>query len=121
MLSAVASIAISHPRRVAGAVAILFVIAIAVGSGASNSLTARNDFADPGSQSAHARVAVERATGATPEAGVLVLVRAPRASTEVAGARSLLASDRAVAAVSAPLASSTGTTTLLEATLRANV
>ena len=102
MLSAVASIAISHPRRVAGAVAILFVIAIAVGSGASNSLSARNDFADPGSSSAHARVAIERATGTTPEAGVLVLVNAPPGSTQVAAARSLLVSDRAVAAVSAP-------------------
>ena len=121
MLSAVASIAISHPRRVAGAVAILFVIAIAVGSGASNSLSARNDFADPGSSSAHARVAIERATGTTPEAGVLVLVNAPPGSTQVAAARSLLVSDRAVAAVSAPLGSSTGATTLLEATLRSSV
>jgi RND superfamily putative drug exporter len=121
MLRAVASIAISHPRRLAGAVAILFVIAIAVGSGASNSLSARNDFADPGSSSAHARVAIERATGTTPEAGVLVLVKAPHGSTQVATARSLLVSDRAVAAVSAPLAASTGATTLLEATLRASV
>jgi RND superfamily putative drug exporter len=120
MLSAVASIAISHPRRLAGAVALLFVIAIAVGFGASNSLSARNDFADPGSSSAHARVAIERATGSTPEPGVFVLVKAPRGGAEVAAARSLLASDRAVAAVSAPLASSTGATTLLQVSLRAS-
>ncbi len=121
MLSAVASIAISHPRRLAGAVAILFVIGLAVGAGATNSLSARNDFADPGSASAHARVAIERATGTTPEPDVLVLVKAPRAATEVATARALLSSDRAVAAVGAPLASSAGATTLLEVALRANV
>jgi uncharacterized membrane protein YdfJ with MMPL/SSD domain len=121
MLSAVASTAISHPRRLAGAVAVLFVIGVAFGTSASNSLSARNDFADPGSPSAHARVAIERATGTTPEPGVLVLVKAPRAGGEVAAARALLSSDHAVAAVSTPLASSTGASTLLEVTLRANV
>ncbi len=119
MLSAVAGLASAHPRRLAGTVALVLLAGILFGAGASSKLSARNDFADPGSQSTHARELIERATGATPLAGVLALVRAPADSPEVARVQSLLHHDAAVAAVGPPARSQSGESTLLNVTLRA--
>ena len=124
MLSRIADIADAHPRRLAAAVALVAVLGVILGADASNKLSAHNDFSDPGSQSTHAREQIERATGAAPTAGVLVLVRAAPASAAVAHARELLSGDRSLAAVSAPLSSAgsaAGRSSLLSATLRAGV
>jgi RND superfamily putative drug exporter len=121
MLSRIAALASAHPRRLLLVVVAVLVAGLAIGSGAGNSLEARNDFSDPGSQSAHARRAVEAATGAAPAASVLALVRAPASSAQVARAQALLRGDADIAHVGAPVVSRAGTSTLLAATLRAGV
>jgi len=78
MLSRLAIAGIRFPRRVALLAALFFVVAGVLGGPAPGLLSAQNNFEDPGSQSAHARKQVERATGAEPSAGVLALVRAAR-------------------------------------------
>jgi RND superfamily putative drug exporter len=117
MLQRIADLALAHPRRLAAGVTLVFVLALAFGGQASKVLSARNDFADPGSQSAHARAQIERVTGAQPAPGVLALVNAPANSAAVAHAAVLLRSDLAVARVAAPVPGRGGRTTLLAASL----
>ncbi len=121
MLSRIARIATAHPRRMAGAVAVVLVAGLVFGASATNSLDAHNDFSDPSSQSTHAREAIERATGADPTAGVLVLVAARAGSAGVVHAQALLGGDRAVAALAPPIRSASGSSVLIAATLRAGV
>ncbi len=118
MLNAIARLANAHPRRLAAAVGALFLVSVLFGSSASNALNARNDFANPGSQSAQARERIERATGAAPQAGVLALVKGGPGSVD-ATARTLRG-DAFVARVAPPARSSSGASTLLAVTLRAN-
>jgi RND superfamily putative drug exporter len=121
MLSRIARIATAHPRRLAGTVAAVLVLSLVFGAGATNSLNAHNDFSDPSSPSTHAREAIERATGADPTAGVLVLVNTRSGDAAVVRAQALLGGDPAVAAVSAPVRSRSGASALLAATLRSGV
>ncbi len=121
MLRRIADTASAHPRRLAAALALLFVLGIVFGASATNTLSAHNDFSDPGSQSTHAREAIERATGAQPAPGLIVLIAAPAASAQSAGALRLLRSDPAIASVSGPLPSSSGARSLLAARLRTGV
>ena len=102
MLSRIARTATTHPRRLAGAIALVLLLALVFGASATNSLDAHNDFSDPSSASTHAREAIERATGADPTAGVLVLVGSPAGHAAVDHAEGLLRSDPAVAAVPSP-------------------
>ncbi|HTY95452.1 MAG TPA: MMPL family transporter [Solirubrobacteraceae bacterium] len=121
MLSRIARTATAHPRRLAGALAVVLLAGLLFGASATNSLDAHNDFSDPSSASTHARQAIERATGADPTAGVLVLVDTHAGRAGVARAEGLLRADPAVAAVSPPTRSASGATVLLAATLRAGV
>ncbi len=63
-----------HPRRFVAAAVLALVIAAPLGASAENLLTP-GGFADPNSQSAAATVAIERATGAIPDGGVIAVVR----------------------------------------------
>ena len=117
MLQRIAGLALSHPRRLVACVGIVFILALAFGGQAGNTLSARNDFADPGSQSTLARTEIERMTGAQPSPGVFALVHARADSPVVAHAAAVLRSDRAVAHVEAPAAGHGGRTTLLAAAL----
>ena len=119
MLTSITRLAVSHPRRLAAAVGIFFVIALAIGSGASSVLTARNDFVDPGAQSAEARTTIEHATGAAPAPGVLALVRERPGGPAVRRAAALLAADPGIARVAPATPAANGRTTLLAATARA--
>ncbi|HTZ86983.1 MAG TPA: MMPL family transporter, partial [Solirubrobacteraceae bacterium] len=120
MLNLIAAVANSHPRRLAAALAVVLLLGVLFGASATNKLDAHNDFSDPSSQSTHAREAIERATGAGPEAGVLVLVN-EHAGGALRHAELVLHGDRTVASVAPPLASRNGGSVLLAATLRAGV
>lgn len=119
VLDRAAQLANAHPRRLAAVVALVLVLGIVFGAGASNGLSARNDFSDPGSQSTHAREQIERATGIAPTPGILALVSAPAASPQAARAQALLRSEHAIARVSQPVPSSDARSSLIAATLRA--
>ncbi len=121
MLQRIAGLAISHPRRLAGSLVVVFVLVLALGGPTSSLLSARHDFADPGSQSTLARTRIEHASGAEPAAGVLALVRGSAHSAAAAHAAALLAADPAVARISGPLPGDSGQTVLLSATLRAGI
>ena len=73
MFSSLASLSVRHPRRLALVALVLFIVAGVLGGPTAGLLKARNSFQDPGSQSARAQRALERATGAEPSAGVLAL------------------------------------------------
>jgi len=103
----------------AGALAAVLVAGIVFGASATNSLNAKNDFSDPSSASTHAREAIQRATGADPTAGVLVLVHGRSSGAGVARAEGLLRGDPDVASVAPPVPSRTGASVLIAATLRA--
>jgi len=117
MLNAISRLANAHPRRLAAAVGILFIVAVALGASASNDLNARNDFANPGSPSAHARERIERATGAAPDAGVVALVTG--GEREAASVARALRGDSFIARVSPPVRSRDGSSAVVAATLRA--
>ena len=119
MLQRIAGLAIAHPRRLAGSLIVVFVLVLVLGGPASNVLSARHDFAAPGSQSALARTRIEHASGAEPAAGVLALVRGPAHGAAAVHAAALLAAEPAVARVGGPLPGGGGRTVLLSATLRA--
>jgi RND superfamily putative drug exporter len=121
VLGRIADIASSHPRRLVAALALVLILGLVFGASASKTLSAHNDFSNPGSQSTHAREAIEAATGADPSAGVLALVAAPADSAQAAHAAVLLRGDHAVARVSGPIPSSDGSSALLAATLRAGI
>jgi uncharacterized membrane protein YdfJ with MMPL/SSD domain len=66
------------------------ILAAVFGASTPHLLNARNDFQDPGSQSAYARMQIERATGAVPTAEVLALVPGGPHSPMVAGVASAM-------------------------------
>src|SRR5208283_3996482 len=109
------------PRRLAGAVALVLALGLVFGANATNTLNAHNDFSDPSSQSTHARQAIERATGADPTAGVLVLVSTRGGDGAITHAQRLLAGDAAIARIGPPVRSNSGASALITATLRAGV
>jgi len=121
LLSRIARIANAHPRRLAAAVALVLALGLVFGANATNTLNAHNDFADPSSQSTHAREAIERATGAEPTAAVLVLVSTRSGNGAIARAQRLLAGDRAIVRISPAVRSHSGASALIAATLRAGV
>jgi uncharacterized membrane protein YdfJ with MMPL/SSD domain len=108
MFSSLASLSVRHPRRAAVVALILFVVGAVFGGPAAGLLKARNGFQDPGSESARAQRAIERAGGAEPSAGVLALVSAPPSSSAVASVARAIAAVPGVATVSAPGARTPG-------------
>jgi hypothetical protein len=62
MLGRIADIASSHPRRLAGALALMLVLGLVFGASASKTLSAHDEIPNPASQSTHAREAIEAAT-----------------------------------------------------------
>jgi len=120
LLSWIARIATAHPRRLAGVIVLVLVAGIVFGASATNRLNARNDFSDPSSASTRARQAIQRATGADPTAGILVLVDTSHGSAGIDRAERLMRADPDVAAVTPPVRSRTGRNALIAATLRAD-
>lgn len=102
MLARLASLAISRPRRVAVFGLVLFVVVGVLGGPAPGAFNAPNAFNDPGSQATRAEQRIERATGAAASAGVVALVRAPRASSEVTRVARILRADPGIARVAVP-------------------
>ncbi|MGO9975072.1 MAG: MMPL family transporter [Solirubrobacteraceae bacterium] len=80
----------------------MFIVAGVFGGPTVGLLNARNGFQDPGSQSARAESAIERATGAESSPGVLALVAAPPSSPAVAAVAHSIAAVPGVAAVTQP-------------------
>ncbi len=119
-MSGIAKQAIARPRWAVVIFVALFAFAGIYGGSAPKVLKARNDFQDPGSQSARTQRQIERAGGTEPSPGVLVLADAPTGARSVARVRALLAEDPSVARVAAPIASSGGRRTLLAVTLRSS-
>src|SRR4051794_29383877 len=118
MLTRLAALAASHPRRLALlALAVLLVVAV-LGAPAPGRLDAQRGFDDPGSQSALARQQLERATGRDADAEVLALVRAAPGSAEAGRVTRLLRAEPAVAR-GGPGAPRDGGPTPLPPTLRA--
>src|SRR5450631_2742615 len=112
--------AITKPRAALLLFVALFAVAGVYGGSAPKVLKARNDFQDPGSQSAAAQKQIERASGAEPSPGVLVLVDGAPGAAGVGHVRQLLASDGSIARVGAPIPSTSGHSTLLAVTLRSS-
>jgi RND superfamily putative drug exporter len=90
---------------VAALAGVVFLVVAVLGGPAPGSFDAPNAFDDPGSEAAHARAQIERATGLSANPGIVVLVRAPRSSPEVARVVRLLRSDPEIARVGVPPAS----------------
>jgi len=127
MLSKLTDWGVRRPRRTGLLALLLVVVTGGIGGLAPEVLQARNDFEDPGSESATARKQLERATEVQPAPGVLALVEAPPRSDAVADAARKLRRDPAVAQLTAPagtrdrsLVSRDGQSTLLAASLRAD-
>ncbi len=79
---------VSHrPRRVLLLGLVFVMVAAAVGGPLPGLLKSGDDFDDPGSESAAARVAVERATGTGAWPDVIALVPTPTGADSVAGRR----------------------------------
>jgi RND superfamily putative drug exporter len=121
MLERLAEVATASPRRVLAVAAALFLVAAVLGAPTPGLLNARNDFADPGSGSAHARAQIERATGAEPFAEVIALVRAPAGSATTRAVATALRSDSDLTAVAPPLSSRDRASSAVAATLKADV
>ncbi len=102
MLARLAHLGTHHPRRVALLAALLFLLAALFGGPATQSLQSERAFDDAGSESTAARIAVERATGASAEPGVLALVRGAPDDPAVRSTVATLEADPAVATVVAP-------------------
>jgi uncharacterized membrane protein YdfJ with MMPL/SSD domain len=118
VLTRLAALAASHPRRLALAALAAFLVAAVLGAPAPGRLDAQRGFDDPGSQSALAREQIEAATGRDADAEVVALVRAAPGSAESGHVARVLRSEAAVAHVDR-IASRDGRATLLPATLRA--
>jgi uncharacterized membrane protein YdfJ with MMPL/SSD domain len=119
MLSSFARIATRRPRRVAVVSLVVFVVVAVFGGPAAGLLSVSNQFDDPSSGVAQQRALLERATGAQPTPGVLVLVNAAPSSGTVRGLARDGARAPGVAAVAAPVGSRDGRRTLIAVTLRA--
>jgi RND superfamily putative drug exporter len=132
MLAALARLATRRPRRVLGATALLFVVAVVVGGPVAGLLSTGNDFADPGAESIAAGERIEAAAGVEPSPSIIVLVRpqggdvrAPAARGRVAEVARALRAIPGVARVtsiadapSPALVSRDGSATYLTAALR---
>src|SRR5436305_11441971 len=96
MLVKLAETGIRKPKRGALLALLLLVVTGVIGGLAPQVLKARNDFEDPGSQSADARKQIEHATGVEPSPGVLAIVNAPPRGAAVAAVAGTLRRDPAV-------------------------
>lgn len=128
MPSRLARLGIRRPRRVAVLALVAFLIAGVLGGPAAGILNTDRAFDDPGAESTAARQALERATGAAAEPGVLALVRDRPGSAAVERAAATLRADPAVARVttppvrgSSPLVARDGRSSVVAATLKAGV
>lgn len=127
VLARLAHLACSRPRRIATFGAIAFIAAGVLGGPAPGSFNAERPFDDPGSEAAHARHEIERATGQGAGASVIALVRAPRSSDAVARVARILRANPDIARVDvpprsgpSPLVSRDGRHVLVAATARAS-
>jgi RND superfamily putative drug exporter len=118
MLNRLAGIGIRTPRRTLAAAGVVLVVAGVLGAPVPGLLNARNDFEDPGSQSARGRTQIERATHAEPFPELLALVSAPSSSPATLAVAATLRSDAQLASVAAPVASRDGSSSMVAATLR---
>lgn len=126
MFSALAGLAIRHPRRTGLIALAVFVLATVFGATAPGLLKAENAFSDPSSASSRAQAAIQRATGEEASPGVLALVPTAPGSPLVTSVADAIERVPGVARVSAPspghpagLVSANGRTSLLAVTLRA--
>lgn len=108
MLTAIADLAVRHPRRMLGAALAAFAVAVVVGVLGLSGLNARNPFVDPGSASFRAQQQIARVTGREASPGVVALVAAPPGSPEVVSAARSIAAVPGVANVVAPAPGLTG-------------
>jgi len=102
MLSSLGRLAYRHPRRMAVASLLVFVLAGVFGGPAAGLFKAQNAFANPHSASARAEALLERLTGREIAPGVLVLVSAPPGSAAVSSVATAVARQPDVAVVTAP-------------------
>src|SRR5436305_11684710 len=119
MLLSIARIATRQPRRVALVSLVLFVVVAVFGGPAAGLLSVSNQFDDPSSGVARQRALLERATGAEPTPGVLVLVNAPPGSGTVRALARQGARAPGVAGLAKPIGSRDGRWTLIAVRLRA--
>src|SRR3989442_929591 len=99
VLKKLVDVGVRFPRRIGVLALALLVITGAIGGPAAEVLKARNDFEDPGSESASARKQLERATRVEPAPGVLAVVKAPPRSAAAADAARKLERDPGVGRV----------------------
>ncbi len=125
MLSSIANLASRHPRRMALAALLVFVLVGVFGAPAAGLFKAQNAFADPHSASARAEALLKRLTGQETSPGVLVVVAAPPGSPAVSSAARAIAHQPDVATVASPaagrpspLVSTDGRSSVVAATLR---
>jgi hypothetical protein len=74
MLTRLAALVSSRPRRVLGATAAFFVLAVVFGAAAPGLLRGGHDFEDPGSEAATVRERLEHVTGMGTSPGLIALV-----------------------------------------------
>jgi uncharacterized membrane protein YdfJ with MMPL/SSD domain len=127
MLKKLADAGVRRPRRTGLIALLLLLVTGAIGGLAPEVLKARNDFEDPGSESASARKQIERASEVQPSPGVIALVKAPPRSRAVADAARTLERDEDIAGVityaesrDPRLVARDGRSTLVLASLRAD-
>jgi RND superfamily putative drug exporter len=127
VLSRLAALGLRRPRLVVGLALLVFVLAAAYGGPAAGILERDRDFEAPASEATAARVAIEGATGAATEPGVLALVDEPPGGASVARVAATLRADPSVASVATPpadrpsaLVARDGRSSLVAATLRAD-
>jgi uncharacterized membrane protein YdfJ with MMPL/SSD domain len=125
VLSSLADVAYRHPRQMAGAALVVFVVAGVFGGPAAGLFKAQNAFQDPKSDSARAEQVLKRLTGREISPGVLVLVAAPPGSAPVSSVVAAVSRQPDVASVAAPaagrrspLVSTDGRSSVVAATLR---
>jgi uncharacterized membrane protein YdfJ with MMPL/SSD domain len=100
-----ARLASSRPRRVLGATAACFLVAVAFGAPAPGLLRGGHDFEDPDSEAAVVRERLERATGMGTGVGLIALVEpgapidSPAARARVEEVAAIIAREPAVAEV----------------------
>jgi uncharacterized membrane protein YdfJ with MMPL/SSD domain len=111
MLSTLANVVASHPRRLLGAAVVFLVAALVFGTPVTRLLSAGNadDFVDPNAESRIASAQLEDALGRTLSPAIIVLVRSPSPVQSAAGRRKVqrvvarLRTDRAVAQITSAL------------------
>ena len=111
MLSGLARVVATHPRRLLAAASVFFAVALAFGTPVTGLLSAGNadDFVDPNAESRIASAQLEDALGRTLSPAIIVLVRSSDPVRSAAGRRKLqrvvarLRADRAVAQVASAL------------------